>query len=44
MNKYIEDLEQYTETGIEPASYSPFFEDCKDVYNEKCQEFKAMPN
>ena len=25
-----------------PGSYSPFLEDCKDVYDEKCQDFKAM--
>ena len=25
-----------------PASYSPFLEDCKDVYNKNCQKFKAM--
>ena len=42
MNKLIEDLQRYIETGSMPGSYSPFLEDCKDVYNEKCQEFKAM--
>ena len=42
MNTLIEDLQQYIETDSMPASYSSFFEDCKDVYHEKCQEFKAM--
>ena len=42
MNKLIKDLQQYIETDSMPASYSPFLEDCKDVYDEKSQEFKAM--
>ena len=42
MNKHIENLEQYIETGSMSGNYSPFLEDCKDVYDEKCQDFKAM--
>ena len=43
MNKHIEDLQRYIEMGSMPGSYySPFLEDCKDVYDEKCQDFKAM--
>ena len=25
-----------------PGSYSLFLEDCKDVYDGRCQDFKAM--
>ena len=43
MNKHIADLQQYIKIASMPSIYySPFFEDCKDVYNEKCQDFKAM--
>ena len=44
MNKHIEDLQQYIETGSMPGSYSLFFEDCKDVYDKRCQDFKAFHN
>ena len=43
MNKHIEDLQRYIETGsILGSYYSPFLEDCKDIYYKKCQNFKAM--
>ena len=42
MNKDLEDLQQYIETVSMPASYSPLFEDCKDVSDEKCEDFKAI--
>ena len=42
MNKHIKDLQRYIQTGFMPASYSPFLEECKDVFDKKCQKFKAM--
>ena len=42
MNKHIEDLQQYIKTVSVPGSYSPFPGNCKNVYDGRCQNFKAM--
>ena len=42
MDKHKKEFEQYIKSGSLPGSYSPFLQDCKDVYDKRCQDFKAM--
>ena len=44
MDKHIEELKQYIKMASMPGSYSPLLEDWKDVYDERCHHFKAMPD
>ena len=42
MDLCVRHLEGYLRNGSMPGIYSPFFEDCKELYDENQQKFNDM--